>query len=116
MARLFGQKTLFSRLVTIISGLTLSIVVLFTGATLLLTYAFEDVLFNERLKQAHAKLILGETLPYDIQLINEQSSFHPDLMQTLRTEEAANKMGYGEFSIDQRRYHYLITDEGTVYI
>lgn len=108
------KRTLFSRLVTIISGLTLSIVLLFTAATLLITYSFEDVLFNERMKQAHAKFKNGESLPYDIQVIEALDDLEPDILQKLRYFEVGQGDEYGEFRLDQRHYHYLVTEDGTI--
>lgn len=108
------SRTLFSRLVTILSWLTLTIVALFTLATLIITYSFEDVLFNERLQQAHTKLKNGEALPYNIQLIDGLNELEPDLMQRLRYFELGQSNEYGEFRFDKRHYHYLVTEEGTI--
>ncbi|REL29986.1 sensor histidine kinase [Thalassotalea euphylliae] len=107
-------RTLFSRLVTIISGLTFSIVVLFTAATLLITYSFEDALFNDRLALAHAKVKEGEALPYNIQLIDSLGELAPNLVQQLRYFEFDQSSEFGEFSVEQRHYHYLTTAQGTL--
>lgn len=111
-----SSPTLFNRLVKIISWLTFSIVLLFTGATLLITYSFEDVLFNERLKQAHIKIKNGESLPYDISVLDhqnvsdKQSAIYKELSRI--TTKSDNL--YGEFTVKQRTYHYLITENGTI--
>ncbi len=109
-----AKRTLFSRLVTIISGLTFSIVLLFTAATLLITYSFEDVLFNERMEQAHVKFKNGESLPYNIRVIDKLDELEPNIIQKLRYFEVGQGDIYGEFNLDQRHYHYLITEHGTI--
>lgn len=108
------RRTLFSRLVTILAWLTLTIVALFTAATLIITYSFEDVLFHERLQQAHTKVKNGDVLPYNIRLIGALNELEPDLMQQLRFLEFGNNNEYGEFRFDKRHYHYLVTEEGTI--
>jgi len=111
-----SSPTLFSRLVKIISWLTFSIVLLFTGATLLITYSFEDVLFNERLKQAHIKIKNGESLPYDISVLDHQnvSDNQSAIYKELSRETTKSDNLYGEFTVKQRTYHYLITENGTI--
>lgn len=110
----FGQPNLFSRLVKVLLLLSLTIVTLFTLATLFITYSFEDVLFNERLKQAHLKLTAGEELPYDLKLVDRTVDMEPDILQRIRYLEIAGAKNEGEFSYEGRHYHYLLTEYGTI--
>lgn len=109
-----APQTLFSRLVKTLSWLTFSIVLLFTAATLLITYSFEDVLLNERLKQAHNKLKAGEALPYNIKLIDGSNELEADLFQKIQYFEYGQSKAYGEFDVGKRHFHYLLTEDGTI--
>lgn len=122
-------QTLFNRLVRIISLLTFSIVILFASATLLITYSFETVLFNERLQQAHISLNNGEPLPYNFKYYNfsEQNvkqsdsldDLNPDLKQrllerVLQQDESHPDKRLNKIKLEDSEYHYLLTNDGVI--
>lgn len=114
-----ARRTLFNRLVRIISLLTFSIVMLFTAATLLITYSFETVLFNERLQQAHAIIKNGGSLPYEFTHYDLAQSKTLDdekqgLKQSLLAHVARQEKDYGKFQFEQSEYHYLLTNNGLI--
>lgn len=114
MKNLFSEPNLFSRLVKVMLLLTLTTVALFTLATLFIIYSFEDVLFNERLKQAHLALAAGESLPYDLKLIDTIDDIDQGLLESVRFFEMPGTKNVGEFSLNDRHYHFLKTDFGTI--
>ncbi|MCL1035884.1 HAMP domain-containing histidine kinase [Shewanella submarina] len=109
-----SRPTLSRRLTLSLSVLTFSIITLFSGATLLITYSFEDVLFNERLKQAHIQILNGESLPYNISLVDDLGERAPDLVQQILFLELGRDKAQGEFSFAGKHYHYLVTKQGTI--
>lgn len=114
MKNLFGEPNLFSRLVKVMLLLTLTTVTLFTFATLFIAYSFEDVLFDERLKQAHLKLAAGESLPYDLKLIDTTVDIDQGLLERIRFFEMPGTKNLGELRLNGRHYHFLKTNFGTI--
>ncbi|MBQ4863233.1 HAMP domain-containing histidine kinase [Pseudoalteromonas sp. MMG013] len=112
--KLTEAPSLSSRLVRVLSLLSFSIVMLFTGAILLISYAFEDILLNDRLKQAHEQIKNGGPTPNNMTLIQTHKTLEPDLLQKLRYLELDSNQERGEFNVGNHHYHYLVTEQGTL--
>lgn len=108
------RKTLYTRFVKSVSLLTLGLFILFSATTLFIAYGIEDAMFKEQLHQAKDKLKHNKALPANISVIESLDGLKPSSIEQLIYLELSDIDTIGEFKLDGKHFHYLVTEHGTL--
>ena len=108
------QKTLYTRFVKSVSLLTVGLFVLFSATTLFIAYGIEDAMFKEQLHQANDKHLQGKALPANISVIESLDGLKPSSIEQLIYLELSDVDTIGEFKLDGKHFHYLVTEQGVL--
>lgn len=104
--------TLSFRLTKIIVFMTFGLCVLFSMVTFFIAYSLEDAMFNQQLIQANAQFQQAQYLPLTIEKKPNLSEFGLTLAPSSQYMEFDPNDIFGEFSFQDKHYHYLKLSDG----
>lgn len=107
-----SPPSLHRRVTNSIFVLTAAFFLLFSAATFFLVYALEDGVYQDQLTLASKAYAKGESLPANTLFTQNLNSFSDQRGWPLLSLEKNQSNSYGEFTANQRHYHYLKVDDG----
>ena len=92
--------------------MTFSLCVLFSMLTFFIAYSLEDAMFNQQLIQANTQFQQSQSLPVTIQKKPNLSEFDLTLAPSSQFIEFDPNDVFGEFSFQDKHYHYMKLSDG----
>ena len=90
--------------------MTLGLFLMFSGTLLFVVYSLEDAVYKEQLKEAASQLARGGRLADSFRIVNDLSEFELASRFPSPSEELNPTEVFGEFSNEERHYHYMRLD------